>query len=666
MHVTILRMTSKNELQNDHEEKLGHLKGLNSRQKEAALHRDGPLLILAGAGAGKTKTITHRILNLILGGVLPEQILAITFTNKAAKEMKQRVESLILSTPEVNRPVTRDTMPFVSTFHSLGVHILREQSSRLDLPRFFTIYDRADSKQAIKEAMGEVGVDPKQFEPGKILGIISREKGEAHTPESFSLKEGGSYVKEIVFEVWEAYERILKNDKALDFDDLLLKTLQLLQIEEVRNHYQGIWSHIHIDEYQDTNKVQYEISKLLAGEQNNIAVVGDIDQSIYSWRGADFKNIMRFEEDYPDATVILLEENYRSTKTIIEIANQAIEKNVLRKKKTLFTNKEEGDLVSVYAAFDERDEADYVARQAKMLVRQGIPAQEIAVLYRANFQSRILEEAFLREQISYDLIGTKFFERKEVKDALSYLRLALNEASVADLKRALGTPSRGIGKVTLAKIVEKKEEELRGSQRQILEDFRSVIAAIKMKALSVSPSETMKYILTASGIESLYRKGNEEDLERLENLKELVSIAASFDNYPPEEGIGKFLEHSSLASDQDEITEDKQGVKLMTVHAAKGLEFEYVFIVGLEENLFPHKRENENRVTKEETEEERRLFYVAVTRAKKKLYLCHSSSRMIYGSREYRIPSEFLVEIDEEKIMRENGSGGRKFIYFDL
>lgn len=653
-----------------HEEKNEpyYLKHLNPRQKEAVENTEGALLILAGAGAGKTKTISHRILHLIRNGVRPSAILAITFTNKAGKEMRERVYKLLEEDKDINRPISLDEKPFISTFHSLGVHIIKEQSSHLGLPRHFSIFDKSDSKTAIKQAMESKGVDPKRFEPGKILGIISREKGNGTTLDEFAAKDLG-YAEKIALDVWEEYENILKKEKALDFDDLLLKTRNLLRDQKIREYYQNIWKYIHIDEYQDTNRVQYEIAKLLAEKEKNIAVVGDIDQSIYSWRGADFKNMMRFQKDYPEAKTILLEQNYRSTKTILAVANDIIKKNTQRVEKNLFTENEDGDLISVYIGTDEKEEAKFIAKTAKNLIAQGVLPEEIAVLYRANFQSRNLEEAMLRYEVSYELLGTKFFERKEVKDVISYLKAALNPDSLSDLKRIINVPARGIGKVSMLKIFEGKENELPAGTRKKVEEFREILKKIKEKALSEKPSETIKYILSATGIEYSFDITKSEDAERVENIRELATTASMYDTLPTEEGIEKFLENASLSSDQDDLDKEgkKKGVRLMTIHASKGLEFDYVFITGLEEDLFPHKKLDENTLHRDQAEEERRLFYVALTRARKKLYLTHASIRTIFGSKQWNTPSEFLSDIDENFIQHEGYESGReKIVYLDF
>lgn len=642
-----------------------YLDGLNEAQRRAAVHRTGPLLILAGAGAGKTKVITHRILNLICHGTAPEQILAVTFTNKAAKEMSERVRSLLEQTA-TQSGIGASGRPFVSTFHALGVHILREQGRILDLPRHFAIFDRSDSMAAIKEAMRKADLDPKQIEPRKLLSGISRQKGNGVTASEFAASIGNDYFPSLLASVWQKYEQILRAEKACDFDDLLLKCLKLLEVHEsVRRYYQEKWHFVHIDEYQDTNKVQYAIAKLLAGGRQNLCVVGDIDQNIYSWRGADIENILSFEREYPGSEVILLEQNYRSTKVILSASNGIIKKNKRRREKNLFTDNEEGERISVAGLYDEGEEARYIAAKAASLISGGISPREIAVLYRANFQSRALEEAFIMHEVPYQVLGVRFFERREIKDMLSYIRAALNPESTADLKRIINVPSRGIGKVTLLKIVEGNEAALPATMRQKVANFRAILESIRQDAQTLPPSETLKRALVKSGVEETLKNGDEEDLERLENLRELVTLAVRYDVLPPEEGMAKLLEEAALASDQDELKEDRDAVKLMTVHASKGLEFDYVFISGLEEGLFPHRSLSEDRI---DGEEERRLFYVALTRARKKVFLTSASTRTIFGSREMNVPSEFITDIDEELVEAEHtreADSVRTVIYLD-
>ncbi len=642
--------------------------GLNAAQAQAVNSIQGPLLILAGAGAGKTKTLTHRILNLVINGVKPDSILAITFTNKAAKEMRERVHSLLENHKGLNTPVSMPDRPFVSTFHSLGVYILKEQHVALGIPRHFTIYDRNDSKRAVKDALEKLGFDAKQFDPMKILGAISREKGDYVSHEQYVAKSK-DFFSTMVGRVWEEYTAILRKEQALDFDDLLYVTARLLEKrEDIRAQYTARWKYIHIDEYQDTNRVQYVISKLLTGESQNICVVGDIDQNIYSWRGANIENILNFEKDYPSAQVILLEENYRSTQTILKAANAVIEKNIVRRKKTLFTNNGEGERIALIEAYDENDEAREIAEAARELIKKGVKPGEIAVLYRANYQSRVLEEAFLHKNVPYQILGTRFFERKEVKDVLSFIRAGLNPEAVGDVARIINIPPRGIGKVTLAKIAAGEEETLSGSVREKIQSFRQLLGRIGNSCTTLEPSEAVKYVIKETGIEFMLRDGSPDDVEKLENVRELVTLATKYDGLPNGEGIELFLSDAALASDQDELTEEREGVRLMTVHASKGLEFEYVFISGLEQDLFPHARFGEGEISESAAEEERRLFYVALTRARKKLYLCWAQIRTIFGSQRVNQASEFIEDIDSSLIetsVRETPRGV-KAIFIDF
>jgi len=650
-----------------------YLDNLNERQKKAAEHRNGPLLIVAGAGAGKTKTIAARIVRLVQNGAAPENILAITFTNKAAKEMRERVFLALQSEQSLNRPLTLMERPFVATFHALGVHILRENARTIGLNRHFNIFDRSDSKKSVRQAMENVGVNPKQFEPGRILEIIAREKGNNLIIAEYEQEVGNEYLPGIVAKVWREYDKILATEKALDFDDLLLRTVRLLKNQPaILEKYQNNWHYLLIDEYQDTNKIQYELAKLLADKNKNICAVGDTDQLIYGWRGASVRNLLEFENDYPNTTVVLLEENYRSSKRILAVANQVIEKNRLRKEKRLFTQKPLGEKIGLYPAYDETDEANYIAGKTQSLIAAGAAPEEIAALYRANFQSRAIEEAFLNEQIPYQVLGVRFFERKEIKDILAYIKAALNPENLSDFKRAIENPRRGVGKVTLAKALSGMEEKLPAAARTKIGEFRNLLAQIKKQALSGKPSETIKFVLRASGIETQLKSGGEDEKERLENIRELASLAVKYDSLPAEGGIEKLLSDAALASDQDELQEHKPAVKLMTVHAAKGLEFDYVFITGLEEGLFPHERLNDKEISEEESEEERRLFYVALTRARKKIFLSYASIRTIFGSRQVNLPSEFFADIDNGHLEEEypaqgwSASGGNlkgKMIY---
>jgi len=979
-----------------------HLEGLNDPQKEAVTTIEGPLLVVAGAGAGKTRVITHRIAEIISRGTEPHQILAVTFTNKAAREMRERVLALL------SNNIAPDNPPFVSTFHALGVYLLRRHHKELDIPMHFTIFDRDDSKRAVRQAMKKRDLNPKDYDPGKILATISRQKGQAVSSEEFI---PANYWEELVSEVWLAYEKILQESKAYDFDDLLLKTLLFLRkSKEAREKYQDLWKYIHVDEYQDTNKVQYELVKILSEKHKNVCVVGDVDQclpegtkilvpgnknipiekiqkgdeviscygsgdfrpakvigvhnkrhlgdlvrlktktgevltstpehihfagyrlafspgyyftylmckggvgwrlgvsqmytnarkqtvpgfiqrctqehadqiwiigvhnkpvaarvqeyltsieykiptipfvarrgssqngyvhdqktlwkifesldtqsgakrlldnlglsidyphhqaqghtgsrqninitlcadrrgktpmhllsitasdtktkkllaaagfsvrksktgsrswrcvflnssykkilekaklledllpgaqivklarfgknqgifrgkcslpflpaasvlpgmvifnskgqpkivksvekirnqhsqvydldvekthnyiangivthnSIYSWRGARVSNILDFEKDFPGAKTILLEENYRSTKNILGVANDVIRKNESRIEKNLFTQNHEGEKLELLEGWNETNEAEKVVTKIKELLKNKTSPKEIAILYRANFQSRVLEEALLRETVPYQLVGTKFFERKEVKDTLSYIRASLNPESVPDISRVINIPARGIGKITLAKVLTGKSSELSGKARESVNSFYQTLQKIKECALKNPPSELVRYVLKTSGLEESYKKLGDEGLERIENVRELASLASRYNGLPVEEGIANLLTDAALATDQDNVSND-DSIKLMTVHASKGLEFDYVFIVGLEEGLFPHERLDNEKV---DTEEERRLFYVAITRARKKVFLSYASMRTVFGSANLRAPSSFLEDID--------------------
>ncbi|MEX0924962.1 MAG: UvrD-helicase domain-containing protein [Candidatus Paceibacterota bacterium] len=625
---------------------------LNKQQQQAVEHTDGPLLIIAGAGAGKTKTLVSRIAHIIAQGTAPENILAITFTNKAAAEMRERVGAQLAQDRQLNEPISHVGTPFLSTFHALGVHILRANAVRLNIPKHFSIYDRSDSKRAVRDALKAAGYDPKQFEPGKVLGIISRAKGEAQDIDEFLAQQQQvvSPIRRVAGEIWGKYATLLADEKALDFDDLLLKTLQLLERDtEVREFYQDLWRYIHIDEYQDTNHVQYRIAQILAKKHRNICVVGDVDQTIYSWRGAQIKNILTFEQDYPEAETVVLEENYRSTQIILQAANNVIEKNQFRREKRLFTQNTGGELITISGFRNEGEEAAYIAGEAKDMIASGVPAEEIAVLYRTNVQSRAMEEAMLNRDVPYQVLGTRFFERKEVKDVIGYIKTALNPASITDFKRVVNTPARGIGKATMMRMIEYKDSELGPKQLAAAEQFRAILENIRKMAQEAVPSELVSYVIRESGLDrALKAEGTEDAEERRANMYELANLARKYDELGPDEGIEMLLSDAALASDQDELKENKAGVKLMTVHAAKGLEFDRVFVVGLEQDLFPQSREET-----EEQEEERRLFYVALTRARAKLYLTYAGMRTIFGKTNFQMPSEFLEDIDDTLALRD-------------
>lgn len=635
---------------------------LNDRQKEAAQHKDGPLLIIAGAGAGKTKTIAHRIANLINTGVEPRHILAVTFTNKAAKEMADRVRFLLPLGGEGGSPV-------LCTFHSLGVRILKENAEAIGRSKFFSILDSDESFAFFKRAARENGLDPKEINMKGVTNIISANKNKMIDMQDYLKKAAPGYFKDIVLKVWKRYEELLEENEAYDFDDLILKTVLLLKEKKgILNYYQTLWKYIHIDEYQDTNTSQYELSRLLAEKHGNICVVGDSDQSIYGWRCADFRNILNFEHNFPGAKTVLLEQNYRSTGNILDLANRVIRKNKLRKEKNLFTKNKDGEKITLFEALDENDEANFVVQKSRDLItKKNVRPSEIAVLYRANFQSRAIEEHFIRAGLPYQVLGTRFYERKEIKDIIAFIKFAINPKDNISLARIINVPPRGIGKVTLEKIIGGKEGEIPQGTREKINDFRKKMEKIREVLLNNRLSESIKHIVKVTGLDiSLKEEGKEEGMERLENIRELANITAKYNSLTNEEAIQKFLEDTSLMSDQDAIM-DKQardGVRLMTVHSAKGLEFKYVFVTGLEQDLFPHRGWGD--VEDSDTEEERRLFYVAITRAKEKLFISYAASRMIFGSRQMKMPSEFLEDIDDtiadveknENIYHESHHGG--------
>ncbi len=985
-----------------------HLEGLNPAQKEAVTTTEGPVLIVAGAGSGKTRVITHRIAHIVSQGIEPANILAVTFTNKAAKEMRERAMKLL------SNDFATGSTPFISTFHALGVFLLRSHYKELDIPKHFTIFDRDDSKKAVKQALKKKGLDPKEYDPGKILNSISKQKGDSITVEEFTAN-ASSYYEELIADIWNEYERILQKNRTFDFDDLLLKSVSFLRKhKDIREKYHGIWKYVHVDEYQDTNQVQYDLIKLLTNTDNNICVVGDGDQClikgtkvtlaegktiniekikkddlvmsnygsgdfrparvtsvlkkktnstlvrihtskgrtiestpehihfagyrlgdtpqsyvtylmykksigwrlgvsqiytnggkntiagfaqrsnqehadalwivgtyttpnearvheytlslqykiptlpfvarkggstngyvhdqkiinkifssfntdqgakkllkslgllekyphhrpqshnsnrrniiitlcgdrrgstpmhrmsmvgndvlgkkiltsiglsvrpakkgskswrvessygnyedvlgiaerinkafpeasiiqnarleknkkdarnknslsfmpagsivpgmvlfndkggydivkkvevtkkspqtvydlniekthnyiangivthncIYSWRGASIRNILTFGEDFSDTKTILLEENYRSTKNILGAANEIIKKNNNRVDKKLFTQNDVGEKIECIEGWSEGNEAEKVAQKIKELLANGTNPNEIVMLYRANFQSRVLEESLLRAGISYQLLGTKFFDRKEVKDTLSFIRAALNPDNLVDIARIINTPVRGIGKVTIAKVINGEEETLTGRARESVQKFRTILQKIHSESTNMLPSELVRFTFKVSGLEESFKSQGEDGIERFENVQELVSLATRYDTYPEEDRIGEFLSDVALASDQDELMKDGgEAVKMMTVHASKGLEFDTVFITGLEEGLFPHEGMGD---AKTDDEEERRLFYVAVTRARKKIFLSYANSRTIYGTTTLRAPSQFIADIGNE------------------
>lgn len=606
---------------------------------------EGPLLIAAGAGSGKTRVLAHRIAHLIENGVRPGSILAITFTNKAAEEMKKRIHSLITNYKLLI------TKPWVGTFHAFSVMVLREAGGALGLPKSFSILDEEDALLLIKESLKELELDPKQFEPRRMRSLISRRKNELTGLDEFKA-QALEYFPKILATVWGRYEDKKKKAKALDFDDLLLKTAELFSKHpEILKKYQERFKYIHVDEYQDTNLVQYELTRLLAQAHKNICAVGDIDQAIYSWRGADFRNILHFERDWPETKLITMEENYRSTQIILDAANAVIVKNKFRVPKNLFSRQTSGAKLAAFEAANEEEEAGFIAQLANHLTKnKKIRPREIAVLYRTNFQSRAIEEKMLELGIPYQVIGIKFYERKEVKDALAYLRSALNPKDLLSVKRIINFPPREIGKVLVTKFF--AQDRLQGKAAVKIERFKNILGDIKDAAGTKSASETVRFALTKSGLLEFFDDGTEEGEMRLANIKELASLARRYDKLRAPEGILKLLEDAALMSAEDDLKNEEESVKLMTVHAAKGLEFKVVFIAGLEEGIFPHRAMlDEEKELREE--EERRLFYVALTRAKEKVYLSWAVFRTIFGSRQINHPSPFLSDIPPELLERE-------------
>ena len=621
-----------------------YLEGLNDAQKRAVLALDGPISVLAGAGSGKTRVLATRVYHLVREGVPADKILAVTFTNKAAREMRARVRAMLGDDAAT---------PFVATFHGLGRELLESYGSAIGVQRFFSVYDRDDSEKAIGAALKALDISAKELSPRAVLGRISRAKGDGMRASEFHEKYGrSSFGGRVAAEAWLRYEKTLKDEKALDFDDLIALPVRLLEEHpEVRSAAQKRWQYLHIDEYQDTNALQGRLTNMLAAEHKNLFVVGDIDQTIYAWRGATIDNLLGFDKTYPEAQTIILERNYRSTKNLVDAANAVIEKNKNRKEKRSTTEQDAGEPIVVHMASSAEDEARWIALRIRELMSQGVKPEDVAILFRTNFQSRALEEGLLRAGVPYKLLGTRFFGRKEVKDALAWMRLAMDPSREVDKLRAAAAPPRGLGAVTLGKLAAGQRDQLRASDLAKVEKFEQTIDELALAADELVPSEFVKLVIEKSGMRrALVEEGSEEDRERFENVEELASVAARHDSVPGKEGIALFLAEAALASDQDELDQgEKTGVTLMTVHAAKGLEFDTVFVAGMEEGLFPHQGMGAD--TNRDEEEERRLFYVAMTRAKSRLCLTLSRVRKIYGSDTYAEPSSFLADIDSGLVL---------------
>ena len=637
--------------------------GLNPAQKKAVEHTDGPLLIMAGAGSGKTKVLTCKIANLLAHDVAPWSILAITFTNKAATEMRERVDRLI---GEGAKDV------WLSTFHSFCARFLRREIEATDIyKRNFVIYDSSDSQVVIKDCLKELNLDPKQYAPNAIQNAISNAKNQLMGPKAME-RDAENFFQKKVAEVYKSYARKLRTNNALDFDDLLMVSVVLLEEnEEIRTKYQRRFKYILVDEYQDTNGAQYQLTKILAAQHHNLCVVGDAGQSIYGWRGADIRNIMDFEQDYPESHTIKLERNYRSTKNILAAANAVIEHNINRKKKELWTDNATGEKLTTYEARDERDEGQFITTTiTKQKTIFNASYGDMAILYRTNAQSRVIEETFMRAGIPYTMVGgLKFYDRKEIKDVLAYLRVIYNPLDTVSLMRIINVPKRGLGATSLGKIAAYAEEheltmfdvisnpdaldEIPGITTRVkkpLELFSAFIFQFMGYQANMHLDDLIQKVLDESGyLAELKAENKPENESRIENLREFIGVARDFEKSEETPNLETFLSQLSLVSDIDNAEMEDDRVTLMTLHSAKGLEFPIVFMIGMEEGLFPHSR---TLMDDNEIEEERRTCYVGITRAQRKLYLTNARQRTIYGKTNAFPPSRFLAEIPEDYVER--------------
>ncbi|MFN2590309.1 MAG: DNA helicase PcrA [Actinomycetota bacterium] len=636
------------------------LEGLNPIQQEAVLHTEGPVLIVAGAGSGKTRALTHRIAYLIREkGVSPHAILAITFTNKAANEMADRVDGL--------RGTRIAKGMWILTFHSACVRMLRREHDHVGLTSRFTIYDEGDTERVIALVEKQMNLDPKRYPPRQLAAMIGQAKDNLVGPAEYA-EAAGTFYERTVADVYAEYQRRLRSAGALDFDDIIMQTVRLFRDRpEVLEHYQERFRYVLIDEYQDTNRAQYHLVNLLAAKHRNICVVGDADQGVYSWRGATIKNLLDFEHDYPEASVFVMEQNYRSTQNILEVANALIEHNVQRKPKSLWTDSDRGDLVIRFRSEDEHEEAWFVATEIeRMISDEGFRYSDIAVFYRTNAQSRVLEDVLMRAGMPYKVVGgVRFYQRKEIKDILAYLRVLVNPGDLISIRRVINTPKRGIGDATVASIegfsaqenvpfleAARRVEEiatLGGRAKGAVRAFVDVIDGLQARlADGAGIARMVEEAFTQSGyLGELEEERTVEAMGRVENLRELVGVAGEFEQRNPDGALADFLEQVSLVSEQDEYDEEDSAVTLMTLHNAKGLEFDVVFMVGMEDGVFPHYRSMGDAG---ELEEERRLAYVGITRARRRLYLTHAWSRSLFGGSNYNPPSRFLGEIPAELV----------------
>lgn len=642
--------------------------GLNEKQKEAVLTTEGPVLLLAGAGSGKTKALTHRVAYLIKEkNVLPGNILAVTFTNKAAKEMIKRVNILINNNAgevQKNWQFLNERVPTMGTFHSICARILREDITRLGYKRSFTIFDDSDSSSALKRAIKTLSLDDRKISIQTIKSYISGAKNELMGPAEYAELAQG-YMQEHAAKIYAEYQKVLKKNNALDFDDLLYLTVKLFQnYPDVLEYYQDTWRYIHIDEYQDTNHAQYMMVSLLAKKYNNLCVVGDDWQSIYSWRGANFRNILEFERDYPQAKIIKLEQNYRSTKAILDAGHCIINKNTSRSDKKLWTENDAGIPAVIYEAETEQSEGQFVIREAERLVREeNYRLGDIVVLYRTNAQSRSMESELIKFGVPYRIVGgVRFYERKEIKDILAYLRIINSNDDWVAFNRVINVPTRGVGDTSVQKIInfaDKNNLSITKALESINEigltpkissgvkEFYNIITELREKVTTYSLVDLVDLLIKKSGYENFLNDDTLMGEERLENLKELLSVAKEFENAHEKGNLEEFLEEIALISDVDNWRPAEEAITLMTLHAAKGLEFKAVFMVGMEENIFPHAN---SMFDPEQLEEERRLCYVGVTRAEEKLYFTYARRRMLYGNIQTNLVSRFVSDIPNHLI----------------
>lgn len=633
-----------------------YLEELNEEQKRAVLETEGPSLILAGAGSGKTRVITSKIAHIIDNlKVAPWNILAITFTNKAANEMRERVEKIL--------EIDADSL-WIGTFHSICVRILRMNIEKIGYESNFTIYDRADQITLEKECIADLDINKDMFDESYILGQINNLKNQMISPEDYEKETTGDFYKEIIFKTYKLYQEKLKEYNALDFDDLLIKTVELFnKNEDVLNFYQDKFKYVFVDEYQDTNRVQYELISLISSKNRNLSVIGDSDQSIYGWRGADIKNIQSFEKDYPDAKIILLERNYRSTQEILELANHVISKNPNRKDKNLWTDRSSGNKPKYIQLSDERDEANYVVKQIASLVDRGDKYSDNAILYRTNAQSRTFEEALIRRSIPYKIVGgLKFYDRMEIKDLIAYLRLISNPVDNVSFKRIVNTPRRGIGQATIDKLENYSQSlnlslyegilmldtmDIGPRARKSLEGFKYIIEDLVVKKEELSLSEYIRYVLERTGyIEDLEKENSVESRTRIENIEEFITVAIDFERNNKDIKLEEFLNDLALLSDVDKTEDTDNAVTLMTIHSSKGLEFKNVFLVGMEDGLFPSYRSIDSEDPLE-LEEERRLCYVAITRAEENLFITNAKVRTLYGKTNYTMESRYIADMED-------------------